>query len=87
MKLDQVKQLKPDKQLPMIAECIIDDLKGEGFEAKLVTNKNWKKLRIVPVGQLSKEDQAKFDEAKNKIQMPYLNQYIETLKEVRKASL
>lgn len=87
MKLAQVKQLKPANQLPMIAECIIDDLKQEGFEAKLKANKNWKKLRIVPVGQLSKEDQAKFDEAKNRIQMPYLEQYIETLREVRKSAL
>ena len=87
MKLSQIKQLKPDNQLPMIAECIVSDLEAEGFKAKFVTNKNWKKMRIVPVGQLSKEEQAKFDEAKNRIQMPYLEQYMETLREVRKSAL
>lgn len=87
MKLDQVKQLKPDRQLPMIAECIISDLAEEGWKAKLVTNKNWKKLKIVPAEPLSPDDLEKFNEEKNRIQMPYLNQYIETLKEVRKASL
>jgi len=84
MNLKTLKNLLPKNYLPMIAECIIDDLKNKGWNAKLKENKKWKKLKIVPVNELSPEDLIRFNAEKDEIQKPYLDEYISTLRELKR---
>lgn len=77
-----VKQIAED-----MANLVIDDLKEEGFEAKLVKHKEKKPKtwKIIPVNKLNDEEQKRFDEIKETQVTFYRDSKIDMMKDMRKA--
>lgn len=77
-----VKQMAED-----MAMFVIDDLKAEGFNAKLVKHnaKKPKTWKIVPVDVLTDKEQKRFDKIKEEQVTFYRDNKISQIKEIKKS--
>ena len=76
-----VKQMAED-----MAEFVIEDLKEEGFDAKLVKHnpKKPKTWKIISVNMLNDEDQERFDKIKEEQVTFYRDNKISQIKDIKK---
>ena len=77
-----VKQMAED-----MANFVIDDLKEEGFSAKLVKHnpKRPKTWKIVSIDELNDKDQKKFDKIKEEQVTFYRDSKISQIKDIKKS--
>lgn len=60
-----IKSIRRKEVIERMAECVMNDLKEEGFEPKFVKpGRSYKTYRIVPVNTLKPEEQERFDKIK-----------------------
>lgn len=86
-----IKMLKQQLDVKQMAEdmaaFVIEDLKMEGFDAKLVKHnpKKPKTWKIIPVNMLNAEDQKRFDKIKEEQVTFYRDSKISQIKDIKKS--
>ena len=84
---DLRKQLNVKQIAEDMANLVIDDLKEEGFEAKLIKykEKKPKTWKIVSVNTLDDEEQKRFDEIKERQVTYYRDTKIGMIKDIKRS--
>ena len=84
---DLRKQLNVKQIAEDMANLVIDDLKEEGFEAKLIKykEKKPKTWKIVSVNVLDNEEQKRFDEIKERQVTYYRDTKIGMIKDIKRS--
>lgn len=84
---DLRKQLNVKQIAEDMATFVIEDLKEEGFDAKLIKHNEKKPQtwKIVPCNELSEEDMLRFNELKEEFVTMYRDGKLDYLKSMKKA--